>query len=377
MSVRKRSRRAHLRAESPRRSVSYRLLIVMGAVLVGATVAWQLQATLWNSRSQRVGNAIVKHERTVQRAVVAGHGHGLCTTKGAQNSGTAIMEIPAISLTAPVEQGTGDAVLNVAVGHDPYSVWPGTNGTAVFDAHDVSYFLNLNHLHRGDLIRYQTSCTQYEFQVQSGAIVKAGTTVYNTPGPSVTLVTCWPTNALWFTPDRYIVTAVEIGKTSITSTASSQAKSAGQQQPPAVPLPVALAAQGLTLATNYIPMGTMNLTGSPSRTWAQSPGPLNTVFAALEAYIGGLHSLAQGRIDWWHALAPGIAEPQPLIGATVSYLAPLDVFIEVASGSPLSTTLQTKVTLSGGKQSGSYAMTVRGVIRDSKLTISNWQLAPS
>jgi len=344
---------------------------------VAATVAWQLQATLWNNHSQRVGNAIVQREKALQRAATSRHSQGPCITTGAPNSGTAIMEIPAISLTAPVEQGTGDAVLNVAVGHDPYSVWPGTNGTAVFNAHDVSYFLNLNHLHRGDLIRYQTACTQYEFQVQSGGIVKAGTTVYNTPGPSVTLVTCWPTNALWFTPDRYIVTAVEISKTSINSKSSSQAQSAGQQRPPAVPAPMALAAQGLTLATNYIPMGTMNLTGSPSRTWAQSPGPLNTAFAALEAYIGGVRSLAQGRIDWWRALAPGVVEPRPLIGAKVSYLAPLDVFIEVASGSPKSTTLRTKVTISGGRQSGSYAMTVRGVIRDSEFTISNWQLVPS
>ncbi|HAM01233.1 MAG TPA: hypothetical protein DCQ30_03250, partial [Acidimicrobiaceae bacterium] len=44
--------------------------------------------------------------------------------------------------------------------------------------------------------------------------MSAGSPVYNTPGPTITLVTCWPTNALWFTPDRYLVTANEVSQTS-------------------------------------------------------------------------------------------------------------------------------------------------------------------
>ena len=130
-----------------------------------------------------------------------------------------LLEAPKISLTAPVQQGTSDAVLNVAVGHDASSVWPGTDGTAVFNAHDVSYFLNIDHLSAGDRLVYQTACNEYDFVVQGHAVVTAGSPVYNTPGPSVTLVTCWPTNALWFTPDRYVVTAVEVGKRSMVTRA--------------------------------------------------------------------------------------------------------------------------------------------------------------
>jgi sortase (surface protein transpeptidase) len=48
------------------------------------------------------------------------------------------LTIPALTLAAPVEEGTDDAELDVAVGHDPQSVWPGANGASVLLAHDVS-----------------------------------------------------------------------------------------------------------------------------------------------------------------------------------------------------------------------------------------------
>ena len=37
-----------------------------------------------------------------------------------------ILTVPALNLSAPVEEGTDDPELNVAVGHDPQSVWPGS-----------------------------------------------------------------------------------------------------------------------------------------------------------------------------------------------------------------------------------------------------------
>jgi hypothetical protein len=68
------------------------------------------------------------------------------------------LSIPAIHLQAPVEEGTEDQELNVAVGHAPASVWPGAAGTSVFLAHDVSYFVHLDALKPGDVISYATAC---------------------------------------------------------------------------------------------------------------------------------------------------------------------------------------------------------------------------
>ncbi|MHB8682685.1 MAG: sortase domain-containing protein, partial [Acidimicrobiales bacterium] len=61
-------------------------------------------------------------------------------------------------MTAPVEQGTGDAELNVAVGHADSTPWPGTPGTSVFLAHDVSYFALIANLQPGDVINYEANC---------------------------------------------------------------------------------------------------------------------------------------------------------------------------------------------------------------------------
>src|SRR5580692_3442999 len=69
--------------------------------------------------------AIAKESSPAQLAgikAISGRLHGagcqLTGVKTGQLSG--ILSIPALNLSAPVEEGTDDAELNVAVGHDPY-----------------------------------------------------------------------------------------------------------------------------------------------------------------------------------------------------------------------------------------------------------------
>ena len=87
----------------------------------------------------------------------------------ARASSRASSPFPRSTSSAPVEEGTDDQELNVAVGHDPQSVWPGVDGAAVFLAHDVSYFVHLNQLKPGDVITYQTACNTVKFQVSGAA----------------------------------------------------------------------------------------------------------------------------------------------------------------------------------------------------------------
>ena len=371
-------KRRSLRVQSTRTRggrIRSRLLIGTGAVLVLATAAWQLNATLWMNHSKHVGSSLISKERRIQRqAVVA---KGVCHPATQSNSVAGLLEIPSISLVAPVEQGTTDPVLNVAVGHDAHSVWPGTNGTAVFNAHDVSYFLNIDRLKTGDQVIYETACTEYEFEVQSHAVVTAGAPVYNTPDPSVTLVTCWPTNALWFTPNRYLVTAIEVAKRPLSSPTASTVASPNDS-PPAVNAPPALVSQGLGLTTNYIPMGSMTLAGSPSNTFVQSPAPLNMEASALEAFIGGIKSLGQHQIPWWNGLAPGVTPVQPLIGATVSsYEHELDVTVNAAGDTPTSVEFHTTAVVTGGAAPGTYNFAVDFAVALGKMTIKSWQLVPA
>jgi len=370
------------RGSRPRRW-RYRLLIFLGVLLVGAAIGWQVNAWVWTNHSERTGHALV--HRFLNEHSLGSSGSGAITTPTApagmatlascaQSSASdpvkGLLEIPKIGLTAPVEQGTDDPVLNVAVGHITGSVWPGDNGNAVLEAHDVSYFVNLAQLSAADVVRYVTPCITYAFTVQSHAVVREGTPVYNTNNPTMTLVTCWPTNALWFTPDRYLVSA--------TLVSSSITKPAGDayvadQPPPAVPVPAELAAEGVTLETYSVPMGAMSLGGAPDQAWAQSTNPLLVESSAVKAFIAGVRALTQNRLDWWSAFAPGATPPAALVGAhNPSYLSPLNVAITAGGTQATSVTLTTTVQLSGGSAPGRHTMTVNETVTNGALLIASW-----
>src|SRR5579862_3986446 len=299
-------------------------LIAAGLVLVLGVGAWQLYATLWTTHSERVGHALVHHflkNRALNAPVKAGSSiaSGMAALAACSASDSAaggrgstsvhgLLEIPKIGVVAPVLQGVGDPQLAVAVGHDPYSVWPGVRGNSVLEAHDVSYFTSISQLKPGDVVRYVSPCTTYIFQVISHAIVTQGTPVYNTTDPSVTMVTCWPTDALWFTPDRYLVTATEVAKVTTGAWTASYHKASAA---PSVPVPSTLVSQGVTLSTYDLPMATFRLAGNPSRAWAQSTSPRMVEESGVQAFIAGVRSLAEDRLDWWHMVAPGVAPPAP------------------------------------------------------------------
>jgi len=367
------------------------ILIAVGVVLVAGVGAWQLYATVWTNHSRNAGKALVHHflkdhalgapihsptpgTTTPAQGTVSTASLTACTSSNGSTAVHGLLEIPSLGVVAPVEQGTGDGVLAVAVGHDPYSVWPGRAGNAVLLAHDVSYFSTINQLKSGDVLRYVTPCTTYVFKVASHAIVTSGSPVYNTTAPTVTLVTCWPTDALWFTPDRYLVTATEVSKGRTGSSNSYLTVS----NPPSVPVPAALLSQGVTLATYSLPMGTFTLAGSPNKAWAQTTSPLLVDGSAVEAFIAGVRALTEGHLDWWRVIAPHVRAPAALVGAhNPGYLTATDV-TEHAEGVTVTTvTLVDTVSVTGGAHPGRYTMTVRTTVRGHTMTISYWKLTPA
>ena len=152
----------------------------------------------------------------------------------------------------------------------------------------------------------------------------------NTTDPSLVLDTCWPPNALFFTPDRLLIRATEVGAATKGPNLDPGAQFVKTVQATdyTTSAPPPLQAQGLTLEQNEAPMGTMNLVNA-SVAFAQSPGPLSLEAAALETYFGGLHAGAQRQAAWWAAMAPGLPMPPQLDGAVViGHDAPLDVEID-------------------------------------------------
>ena len=256
------------------RDVKRMSVTLVGVVLLFAAVFAASYAVAHQEHQHHAAAVLIESERAAM-AKIAKQSHGAsCQVAGVQPGQlSGILSIPALDMTAPVEEGTDDQELNVAVGHDPQSVWPGLNGAAVFLAHDVSYFVHLNQLKPGDVITYRTACNTVKFAVSGQQVVAAGSPVANTTGPSMVLDTCWPPNALFFTPDRLLVRATEVGAATkgANLNAGAQFIRTVKSTDYTTSAPPALQAQGLTLEQNEAPMGTMNLVNA-SVAFSQSPG---------------------------------------------------------------------------------------------------------
>ncbi|MDQ1359978.1 MAG: sortase, partial [Acidimicrobiaceae bacterium] len=145
---------------------------ILGALLVWGALGFFGYAAGWTAHKDRAQSVLKSPVRPVDQAKASVPPCVQAPPQVGQLAGT--LTIPAIGLKAPVEEGTDDAELNVAAGHAPASVWPGATGSAVFLAHDVSYFVHLNSLQPGDLIYYQDQCSTVAFQVSGQKIVNAG-----------------------------------------------------------------------------------------------------------------------------------------------------------------------------------------------------------
>ena len=96
------------------------VVLLFGAVFAGSYA-------LAHQEHQHHAQAVLLGSERAAMAKIAAASHGAsCQVTGVgtgQLSG--ILTVPALNLSAPVEQGTDDPELNVAVGHDAQSVWPG------------------------------------------------------------------------------------------------------------------------------------------------------------------------------------------------------------------------------------------------------------
>jgi hypothetical protein len=241
------------------------------------------------------------------------------------------------------------------------------------------------------------------YQVTGQSVVNAGDPVYNSTTPTMVLDTCWPTNALFYTSQRLLVSAAEDptapplashsklvsrhgpstgaasssrhGRSTSGTTTTTPQLPAADTVSYTVPAPPDLVAQGLTLTQNEAPMGTMTLSGDTSPVWEESPGPLALTAAGLQAYFGGIHSAEQVRNDWWAAIAPGVVMPGTLANAQITgHDSPLDIAISSVGEVPQSVTMTTDVTVSGGSAPGPYHLVATGGVTGSVVTITSWEM---
>jgi len=361
--------------------------LAMAAVTVaGITLLWGAlalggYAMGWQAHARTGAARLLAKERSVIRHAATEQPDRTCAVRvGGDGQLDGLLRIPSLGLSAPVEQGTTDAVLDVAVGHDSTSAWPGAAGAAVLLAHDVSFFGHLGQLKAGDRVLYETACAITTFTVTDSQVVPAGTALPNSTAPTLVLDTCYPPDALFFTSQRLVVNAVESAARSNSAGRPGSDAVASTPTPPTytVPVPPALAAEGLTLANNEVPMGILTLGGQTAPSFEQSPGPLDLEAAALEAYFAGLHAAAQGEGSWWSAITqPAVPVPPPLNGGVITgHDSPLDVEILSAHDSPTAVVLTTTVSVTGGAAPGTYDEAVHLVVTSNTVTIAGWSMTP-
>ena len=228
----------HRGGHGPRRRPNGRAVLQGSSILsicAGTVLAAHIGVFLVHSSV--AGHALVEQERRAIAAVsgnatVCRLGPGPASDVGGEEL-NGLFEAPTLGLVAPVLQGTGDSVLNDAVGHDPASAWPGQPGTSVLSAHDVTWFSRIAQLKARDEVRYVTPCWTYTFAVTSHAVVAAGSSVYNTGAARLVLDTCYPLDAMYITSSRYLVYANLVGSSPTHSTAAVP----GSWPVPAVPAP--------------------------------------------------------------------------------------------------------------------------------------------
>ncbi len=122
------------------------------------------------------------------------------------------IQVPRLRLKAIVVQGDSHTILRRAVGHIPQTALPGEQGNVALAGHRDTFFRPLRNIQPGDAITLKTPDRDFQYVVESTAIVAAsevGVLAAST-GRTLTLITCFPFDYVGAAPNRFIVRAHEL-----------------------------------------------------------------------------------------------------------------------------------------------------------------------
>ncbi len=122
------------------------------------------------------------------------------------------MEVPRLGLRIIVEQGDSERILRRAVGHIPETALPGQSGNVALAGHRDSFFRPLRNIRSGDVITLKTRNAEFQYRVESTAVVPPSDVSVLQPsgGPTLTLITCFPFYYIGAAPNRFVVRARQV-----------------------------------------------------------------------------------------------------------------------------------------------------------------------
>jgi len=188
---------------------------VAGLLLLAYATAAVLESWIWQSRGLRQ----LKQEATVSVTSLKAEPLFSATTrpqasiaaKARPKRGQPIarLEIGRLNIKVAVLEGSDDGVLKHGPGHIEETAYPGEAGNVAIAGHRDTHFRPLRNIRVGDVITLQAADSSLQYYVDSTEIIEP--TQMNildpTPGPALTLVTCYPFEFVGHAPMRFIVHA--------------------------------------------------------------------------------------------------------------------------------------------------------------------------
>jgi sortase A len=122
------------------------------------------------------------------------------------------VEVPRLGLKAIVVQGDSPRILRRAVGHIAETALPGESGNVALTGHRDSFFRPLRNIRVGDAIALKTRDGDFQYQVESTAVVPPSDVqvLRASGGRTLTLITCFPFYYVGSAPNRFVVRAREV-----------------------------------------------------------------------------------------------------------------------------------------------------------------------
>ena len=119
------------------------------------------------------------------------------------------LELRRLGLSVVAREGTGPALLERAAGHIPATALPGEAGNAAFAAHRDTFFRPLEKVRAGDEVIVTTVTGRHRYIVRDTRVVSPldVAVLDPTPGPTLTLITCFPFRYIGPAPERFVVRA--------------------------------------------------------------------------------------------------------------------------------------------------------------------------
>ncbi|MCL8209329.1 MAG: class D sortase [Actinomycetia bacterium] len=252
-------------------------------------------------------------------------------------SGTVVaqLSIPSLFVDAAVVAGTDPFALSTAPGWVRTTALPGENGTAVIAAHNATFFRHLDRLRPGQRIAVTTRQGRFVFAVVGARVVRAGTPLVNSRRPTLALVACYPLDALYLTPWRYVVTARLVQSELMAAVLKPPAAS----WPYVAAVPAALARRyDLWLSGNRLPMGTLTYRGPRTPAAFRFEGtdlPYDVVAEALRLFFAVRDAAATSDTADYARMTAGQVPLPPFWGHPLSVVGGADVAITLdAAGRP-------------------------------------------